>query len=100
MTTTTCSIKLFNKCYEIKCPQGEEDKLQLAAKKLQDHLLQVKRKHKQLDEHQCLVLASITLSHELISCQTEQEQQKKQMTQFINSLETKINKMVGGEVVA
>ncbi|STX49983.1 cell division protein ZapA [Legionella busanensis] len=92
----TCTIKLLNKTYDIKCPENEVDNLQLAAAKLNEQLLQNKKKFKQLDDFQNLVLASLHVSHELIACQKQQEQQRHQVTQFINSLENKINQVVNG----
>lgn len=94
----TCKVKLLNKTYEIKCPENEEGNLQLAARKLQSHLQQNKTKFKQLDNFQILVLAALEVSHELIICKNEQEQQRHQVTQFISSLENKINNLVSGEM--
>lgn len=98
MTNTKfCKIKLLNKSYEIKCPDGEEVNLLLAAEKINQHMLKNKTKFKQLDNFQSLLLAALDISRELIICQNEQEQQRLQVTQFITSLESKINKAVGGE---
>lgn len=96
MTTSskTCSVKLLNKSYDIKCPEHEIDNLQRAAEKLNEELLKNKKKFKQLDDFQQLVLAALHLSHELISCYQQQEHQRSQVTQFMNSLETKIHEVV------
>ncbi|STX27521.1 cell division protein ZapA [Legionella beliardensis] len=96
----SCTIKLLNKNYDIKCPEHETANLQKAAAKLNEQLLQNKKKFKQLDDFQNLVLASLHISHELISCQKQQEQQRHQVTQFINSLENKINQVVNGNPFA
>lgn len=95
-TTKTCSIRLLNKTYEIKCPDNEADNLQQAAQKLHEQLLLNKRKFKQMDDFQNLLLASLHIGHELITCQKLQEQQRHQVTQFISSLENKINQVVNG----
>ncbi|KTC68844.1 cell division protein ZapA [Legionella birminghamensis] len=95
-TSKPCSIRLLNKTYEIKCPDHEVDNLQRAGQKLNEQLLANKKKFRQLDEFQNLLLAAIHISHELISCQKQQEQQRHQVTQFINSLETRINQVVNG----
>jgi len=94
--TKSCSVKLLNKTYEIKCPESETANLQRAADKLNEQLLSNKRKFKQLDDFQNLVLAALHVSHELIACQHQQEQQRHQVAQFINSLENKINQVVNG----
>lgn len=91
-----CKIKLLNKTYEIKCPDGEEVNLVLAAEKLHEKMQNNKNKFKQLDNFQILLLAALDISRELIICKNEQEQQRLQVTQFISSLENKINKTVVG----
>ena len=95
----SCSIKLMNKVYEIKCPDKEIENLQQAADKLNQYLLENKTKFKQLDEFQTLLLAALNVSHELITCQRHQEQQRVQVTQFISSLENKIHQVVHGNMV-
>ena len=93
----TCSITLLNKSYEIKCPEGEEANLLLAAKRLDEKMRHNKDKFKQLDNFHTLLLAALDVSHELIVCKNEQQQQRHQVTQFISSLESKINKTVSGD---
>lgn len=95
-TSTTCPIKLLNKTYEIKCPEHEIANLNLAAEKLNEQLQLNKKKFKQLDDFQNLLLASLYVSHELVTCQKLQETQRHQVTQFISSLENKINQAVNG----
>lgn len=94
----TCTIKILNKPYQIRCPESEESNLLLAAAKLNKKITQNKSKFKSLDNFQTLLLAALDVSHELIISKNEQEQQRHQVTQFITSLESKINKTVGGEV--
>jgi cell division protein ZapA len=96
--TKSCSIKLLNKSYEIKCPESEEANLVLAAQKLNNQIMLNKKKTKQLDDFHTLLLAALDISHELVVCKSEQAQQHHQVTQFITSLEHKINKMVNGEI--
>jgi cell division protein ZapA len=93
----SCTIKLLNKTYEIKCPENEEDNLKRAAKKLQAQMTLNKGKFKTLDPFQNLLLASLDVSRELIICKSELDNQRKQVSQFITSLENKINHMVNGD---
>jgi cell division protein ZapA len=89
MTNATfCTIKLQNKSYKIKCPDEEMDNLHLAAQKLNGILLEKKNKFKRLDEYQTLIMAALDLSHELITCQREQTQQRQEFTEFFKSLES------------
>jgi cell division protein ZapA len=94
------TIKLLNKSYEIKCPEGEEANLLLAAQKLNNQITLNKKKAKQLDDFHSLLLAALDISHELVLCKSQQAQQHHQVSQFISSLENKINKMVHGELEA
>lgn len=94
----SCTIKILNKAYQIKCPEGEESNLLLAADKLNEKITNTKSKYKHLDNFQTLLLAALDVSHELIICKNEQEQQRHQVNQFITSLESKINKTVGGHM--
>lgn len=93
----TCTIKLLNKSYQVKCPESEESNLLLAAAKLNEKIAHNKNKFKRLDNFQTLLLAALDVSHELVICKQEQEQQREQVTQFISSLESKINKTVSGD---
>lgn len=94
----SCKVKLLNKSYEIKCPESEEANLLLAAETLNEKMQQNKSKFKKLDHFQTLLLAALDIGHELIVCKSEQEHQRQQVTQFITSLESKINKAVGGDL--
>lgn len=95
-----CTVKILNKSYEIKCPEGEEPNLLLAAKKLNDQIASNKSKFRLLDDFQMLLLAALDISYDLVICKTEQEQQRNQVTQFISTLENKINRVVVGEMEA
>lgn len=94
----SCSIKLLTKSYALKCPEHEEANLLRAAEKLDEYMQANKNKLKQPDDFKCLLLAALDISRELILCQKEQEQQRMQVTQFISTLESKINKTMGGDV--
>lgn len=96
MTTKSCTINLLNKSFEIKCEESEKDYLLLAAKKLNDQMLEQKNKYKHLDQYQILMLAALNISHDLVKRQGDQEKQRLQVNQFISSLEDKINKVVAG----
>ena len=98
-TTKSCTIRLLNKSYEIKCPEDETDNLQQAAQKLNQILLEKRSEFKQLNEHGVMLLAALQLSHELITTNSEKEQQQRQLSQFINTLESKINLAAGEEVL-
>ena len=94
----SCSIKLLNRSYEIKCPEGEEANLLLAVEKLNARIAENKKNTVQRDSFQTLLLAALDVSHELVCCKNQQAQQNHQVTQFIASLEQKINKMVHGDM--
>lgn len=93
----SCTIQLLNRSYNIKCPDAEQENLQLAAQKLNEQLLKKKSEFKKLDDFQALLLAALHVSHELIICQTQQQEQRQQLTQFISTLEDKISQVTGGK---
>lgn len=94
----SCSVRIMNKDYEVKCLDGEIENLQQAADTLNQELLHHKKKFKQLGEFPLLLLAALHLSHKLVICQQQQEQQRDQVNQFINSLENKIHQVVHGNL--
>lgn len=51
-----------------------------------------------MDNFHTLLLAALDVSHELVLSKSQQAHQNHQVTQFISSLESKINKMVHGEL--
>jgi cell division protein ZapA len=94
----TCIIKILNKSYHIKCPESEEQTLQLAVAKLNEKIAVNTSRLNNLDNFQTLLLAALDTAHELVICKNEQEQQRHQVNQFITTLERKINKTVHGDV--
>ncbi|KTC64779.1 Cell division protein ZapA (plasmid) [Legionella adelaidensis] len=94
--TKTCTIRLCNKTYELKCNEDEVDMLHMAAQRLNEHLIKKKSAYKSLDEYQILLLSALQISHELIQCQNQQEKKRKQLTEFIASLEHKISQAAEG----
>lgn len=98
MPSKTCTIRLLNHSFDIKCPEGEEGNLQQAAQKLNDLMAQQQTRFRHLDDFHVLLLAALNISYELIRSQNEQEKQRLQVNQFIHSLETKINKVMEDEV--
>ena len=93
-TSNHCTIQLMNKSYKIKCPVEEMDNLQLAAKKLNAAISQKKSKFKTLDATQILLLAALDLSHELINQEQKQLQQREELSEFIHSLENRLQNAI------
>ena len=92
-TSNFCTIQLMNKAYKIKCPVEEMENLELAAKKLNSTISQKKAQFKTLDPTQVLILAALHISHELINQEHKQEQQREQLTLFIQSLENRLQEV-------
>lgn len=91
MTTTQfCTIQILNKSYKIKCPEAEVNNLKLAAEKLTSQLLKKKSGSKKMDDYQSLLMAALHVSHELVVCEHQQTQQREQLAQFINTLESAV----------
>ena len=88
--TNQCTIQLMNKSYKIKCPPEEMENLEQAAKRLNATISHKKSQFKTLDSQQILLLAALHLSHELVNQEQKQYQQREQLSQFIHSLEHKL----------
>lgn len=86
MTTETCKIQLLHNTYEIKCPRDETNNLTQAARTLNDHLLAHKKKFKNLNEYQVLLLSALQVSHELVQCLQQLEQQHTHVSELIDAL--------------
>jgi cell division protein ZapA len=84
---TLCSIQLLNKTYKIKCPEAEADNLHRAADRLNAHLIEKKGQFKTLDDYQCLLMAALHVSHELVLCQQQQTQHHEQLSQLMSGFQ-------------
>lgn|SRR3990167_4247591 len=93
MKSNIHTVRLLNKNYEVKCPEAESSNLDMAAKKLNEQLLSIKRKFKHLNEFQTLLLAALHVSHELITCVNQQQEQQQHVTQLLRSLDGKHKKL-------
>jgi cell division protein ZapA len=91
------TIRLLNKSYEIKCLEDEADNLDSAAEQLNKYMLEYKNQFKQLDDFQSLLLAALHISEKLNNSQEQIIGRQKELTQFISSLEHKINQVTAGE---
>lgn len=89
--STHCTIQILNKSYQIKCPAEEVARLQQAAQQLNEKLMDKKNQFKTLDNFHTLLLTALHVSHELLTCQHQQTQQKLHLSQLINSIEEKIS---------
>lgn len=97
-TDKICTIRLLNSAYEIKCPEQEHDNLLLAAEKLNEHIIKKKSEFNKLDDFKALLLAALHVSHELITYQTQQQEQRMQLTEFISTLESKIGRVASSDI--
>ncbi len=93
-----CQIRLLNKSYDIKCPDGEVEKLNMAAKKLDNSMQKYKQHYPLLDDNKLLLLSALEIAYQMIN-QVEPSSIDKQdeVNALIQSLETRINAVVGKE---
>jgi len=92
-TVDFCTIQLMNKAYKIKCPAEEKENLELAAKKLNTIISQKKAQFKQLEPMQVLILAALQISHESISQEQTHAEKRRQLSEFIQSLENRLQEV-------
>jgi cell division protein ZapA len=92
-TSNICNITIMGKSYKIKCGPDEVENLQRAAKKLSGVISQKKSVFKTLDPIQLLILAGLHLSNELINQEKKRSNQREQLNEVIQSLESKIKEV-------
>lgn len=88
MSSAHQTIKVLSKAYDIKCPAGKEEQLQLALDKLLRVLASNKRKMKGLSDVEQLLVAALNISHELIELQQHQKAKNTRFAKFVTELET------------
>lgn len=92
-TPNITNITIMGKAYKIKCAPDEVENLQRAAKKLSGVISQKKAVFKTLDPIQLLILAGLHLSNELINQETKRSNQREQLNEVIQTLETRIKEV-------
>tara|TARA_Y100000588_G_C14255576_1_gene925274 strand:+ start:2046 stop:2357 length:312 start_codon:yes stop_codon:yes gene_type:complete len=92
-TKQTQTIQLLNQTYQIKCPEQEVQALKMASEKINALMWDYKNQFKTIDDHQALLLAALKISHELLDVQNNQASRQQQLSQFINTLEEKVNQV-------
>lgn len=92
-TTSSCSIKLLNKTYHLRCPAEEEQRLQLAADKLDTLMRKNQKNFPALDDMQLLLLAALEVSHTLVSKEQLENAPREEVDAFIQSLEERLQKV-------
>ena len=92
-TSNSCSIKLLNKTYHLRCPTEEEQRLQSAAEKLDVLMHNNQKKFPALDEMQLLLLAALEVSHALVLKEQLETAPREEVDAFIQSLEERLQKV-------
>ncbi len=83
----SCPIKVFNKTYEMKCPETEVENLEAAVKRVNALLTQHKQQFSHLTAFQLMLLSAVTMAHELGACQKQQLLEREQVAQVVGLLE-------------
>lgn len=96
--TQQCQIRLLNKFYDIKCPNGKVERLGLAAKKLDGLMQKYKQQYPLLDDNKLLLLSALEIAYQIIE-QGDPSSAEKQddVNALIHSLENRINSVVSNE---
>jgi cell division protein ZapA len=105
--SVTYAMTLLGKKYEIKCPEQELDHLKASADKLNAVLQETKAKYPALTEFQLMMMSALSISHELITCQRREAEDKAQIGEIVRLLEQtkpllltgKTNPVMGGSTV-
>lgn len=93
-SASTCTIKLLNKSYSLRCPPDQENALQRAAIELDIRMQHNQTKFPELDSHRLLLLAALEVSHALVSAESTPENTETDVNNFIHSLEDRLQKII------
>ena len=91
-----CQIRLLDKVYDIKYPEGKEESLNLAAKTLDGIMQRYKQQYPLLDDNKLLLLSALEIAHQMIEQgDTPVINKQEEVNALIHSLEDRINSVVG-----
>ena len=75
LPSSQIAVKIFNKEYQIACPQEQEDKLHKASNFLNTRIKEMKESKASMGTEQTIVATALNLAHELLEQRHEQQQQ-------------------------
>ncbi|TKB48675.1 cell division protein ZapA [Ferrimonas sediminicola] len=90
MSPNTIEITLLERVYTVACPPGEEATLQQVAHQLNKRFLELKQRNALLSIDQLAVMASLNLTHELMSLEARTAREAQERTKKIQALENAI----------
>lgn len=84
------AIRILDKEYRIGCPEGEEDKLQAAARLLDQRMKDIRRGGKVIGTERIAVMTALNLAHELLSKQHDQGEQADAAARRVRALRERV----------
>jgi cell division protein ZapA len=97
MSQHSVTVEVANRRLKISCPAGQESSLLLAAKELNQRLLNDSKSNSIKTPEQSLVMTALNLSHDLLAARKELEQERAAMQSKIDLLQTTIKQAVTSE---
>jgi cell division protein ZapA len=94
MSQHSVTVEVANRRLKISCPAGQESSLLLAAKELNQRLLNDSKSYSIKTPEQSLVMTALNLSNDLLAARRELEQERGAMQSKIDLLQTTIKQAV------
>jgi cell division protein ZapA len=94
MSQHSVTVEVANRRLKISCPAGQESSLLLAAKELNQRLLNDSKSYSIKTPEQSLVMTALNLSNDLLAARRELEQERAAMQSKIDLLQMTIKQAV------
>ena len=69
--SSTLTISIMNKEFQVSCPEGEEEALQRAARYLSEQMQEIRQSGKVVGMDRIAIMTALNMSHELLSGQSK-----------------------------
>lgn len=89
--TTTISVQLLGKEYNIACPKSKESDLLIAARQLQDRLRSIRNAGRTIGTERVATIAALNLMDELLQTQAELRSVEAQSQEQLESLMQRVD---------
>ncbi len=88
------SVTIGGKSYRLTVPQGQESRLKHVASQVDEALREIKQVTPDMDRDQQVVLTTLKVADDLLTCKSERDTEQKSIAAFNASLADKLEKIL------
>lgn len=92
--TNPIDVKILNKSFQVACPKGSEEQLHEAARFLDHKMREIRNNGRVIGLERIAVMAALNITHELLSERQKKENYLKSVSEQIEGLQKKIDKVL------